>query len=82
MKEHCTIMQRASYLPVITQPSIVTDETFILLDHNSTAQLDKVVSGVVDIYMNDYYPTSLSIYLDIAPSTDILMVCIRYCWLS
>ena len=66
MEEYYAIMQSASYLPVITEPTRVTDGTSSLLDHIWTTQLHEVVSGVIDISINDHYPTFLSTYFGIS----------------
>ena len=66
MEEYCSIMQSASYLPVITEPTRVTNDTSTLLDHIWTTQLHEVVSGVIDISITDHFPTFLSTYLDIS----------------
>ena len=65
MEEYCAILQSASYLPIITEPTRITDHSATLIDHIWTNQLHEAVSGVLEVTITDHYPTFLSTYLNI-----------------
>ena len=66
MEEYCATLQSVSYLPVITEPTRVTDTSITLIDHMWTNQLHEVVSGVIVTSISDHYTTFLSTYLDMS----------------
>ena len=69
MEEYSPVMESTSYLPVINEPTRVTENTSTLLDHIWTNQLHEVVSGVIEISITDHFPIFLSTYLDISLTT-------------